>query len=61
MSGWLASKSIHNKHSVVILENTLEFVDGTTYEQVYFKNYGTGAIAAFDKNNKMVRNLNSRV
>ena len=50
----LASKPIYNKHGTIILEDTLEFADGTTYDYVYFKSGGTVAIAAFTENNKMI-------
>ena len=49
----LASKPIYNKHSTVIIEDTLEFANKKTYDYVYFKSSGTVAIAAF-KNGKMI-------
>ncbi len=48
------SKPIYNKHGTLILEDTLEFADGTTHEYVYFKSTGTVAVAAFTKDNKII-------
>jgi len=50
----LASKIIYKKHGTTIMEDTLGFADGTTYEYVYFKSSGTVAIAAFTDNSKMI-------
>jgi len=50
----LASKPIYNKHGTTILEDVLEFADGTTYEYVYFKSGGTVAVAAFTEDNEII-------
>ena len=49
----LSSKTVYDKHGTKIMEDTLEFADGTTYEHVYFRSGGTVAIAAFTDDNKM--------
>lgn len=54
----IESRTVYDKHGRVVLEDVLEFADGSTYEYVYFK--GTGckpgavAVAALTKDNKMV-------
>ncbi|MGQ9461151.1 MAG: NUDIX hydrolase [Candidatus Bathyarchaeaceae archaeon] len=50
----MSSRPIYNKHGTLILEDALQFADGTTYNYVYFKSKGTVAIAAFTDDNKMV-------
>lgn len=50
----LSSRPIYNKHGAVILEDTVKFADGETYEHVYFKSRGTVAVVAFTEDNKMV-------
>jgi hypothetical protein len=43
----LSSQVIYDKQGSTIVEDTLEFADGTTFEYVYFKSRGTVAVAAF--------------
>lgn len=50
----LASKNVYSKHGATIMEDILEFTDGTTYEYVYFKSSGAVAIVAFTNDNKMI-------
>jgi ADP-ribose pyrophosphatase len=50
----LSSKTVYDKHGTKIMEDTLEFADGTTYEHVYLKSGGTVAVAAFTDDNKMI-------
>jgi len=50
----LSSRVIYDKHESTIVEDTLEFADGTTFEYVYFKSRGTVAVAAFTEDNKMI-------
>jgi len=50
----LSSKTVYDKHGTKIMEDTLGFADGTTYEYVYFKSGGTVAVAAFTDDNKMI-------
>jgi ADP-ribose pyrophosphatase len=50
----LSSHVIYDKHGSTIVEDTLEFADGTTFEYVYFKSCGTVAVAAFTEDNKMI-------
>ncbi|MEM3461959.1 MAG: NUDIX hydrolase [Candidatus Bathyarchaeia archaeon] len=50
----LTSKPIYNKHGITILEDSVKFGDGTTYEYVYFKSNGAVIIAAFTEDKKMV-------
>jgi len=50
----LLSKTVYDKHGTKIMEDTLEFADGTTYEYTYFKSGGTVAVAAFTDDNKMI-------
>jgi len=54
----IESRTIYDKHGRVILEDVLEFADGSRHEWVYFK--GTGgkagavAVAALTHDNKMI-------
>ena len=49
------SHVIYEKHGRCIIEDILEFADGSTHEWVCFKTLGTAvAIAAFTNNNKMI-------
>lgn len=50
----LASKPIYNKHGAVILEDVLEFADGSTCEYVYFESRGIVAVAAFTEGKRML-------
>lgn len=54
----LESRVIYSKHGRRILEDVLEFADGSTYEWVYFKagweGPGAVAVAAFTKDKKMI-------
>jgi ADP-ribose pyrophosphatase len=50
----LSSRVIYDKHGFTIVEDTLEFADGTTFEYVYFKSRGTVAVAAFTEDNRMI-------
>ena len=49
-----SSQVIYNKHGSIIVEDTLEFADGSTFEYVYFKSRGTVAVAAFIDDGKMI-------
>ena len=49
------SRTVYNKHGRLILEDVLEFADGSRHEWVYLKVSGAAvAIAAFTHNNKMI-------
>lgn len=49
------SRTVYNKHGRLILEDVLEFADGSRHEWVYFKASGAAvAIAAFTNDNKMI-------
>ena len=51
----VGSRTVYNKHGRLILEDVLEFADGSRHEWVYFKASGAAvAIAAFTKDNKMI-------
>jgi len=50
----LESRIVYEKQSRVIVEDVLEFDDGSKHEWVYFKGSGAVAIAAFTKDDKMV-------
>jgi hypothetical protein len=50
----LSSQIIYDKHGSTIVEDTLKFADGSTFEYVYFKSRGTVAVAAFAEDNKMI-------
>lgn len=53
----LESKVIYNKHGRRVVEDVLEFADGSRYEWVYFKgkeNVGAVAVAAFTKDNRII-------
>ena len=50
----LSSRVIYDKHGFTIVEDTLEFADGTTFDYVYFKSCGTVAVAAFTEDNRMI-------
>ncbi len=53
----LESRMIYNKHGRRIVEDILEFGDGSRHEWVYFKgneNAGAVAVAAFTKDNRIV-------
>ena len=50
----LSSQIIYDKHGSTIVEDTLEFADGSTFEYVYFKSRGTVAVAALAEDNKMI-------
>jgi len=50
----LSSRVIYDKHGFTIVEDSLEFADGTTFEYVYFKSCGTVAVAAFTEDNRMI-------
>jgi ADP-ribose pyrophosphatase len=48
------SKIVYNKHGRQIVEDTLEFADGSKHEWIYFKCGRAAGIAAFTKDNKMI-------
>ena len=49
------SRTVYNKRGRLILEDVLEFADGSRHEWVYFKASGAAvAIAAFTEDNKMI-------
>ncbi len=49
------SKTVYDKHGRHIIEDVLEFADGSTHEWVYFKASGAAvAVAAFTENNEMI-------
>lgn len=50
----LFSHVVYNKHGFMIVEDKLEFADGSTFEYVYLKSRGTVAVAAFTEDNKMI-------
>ncbi|MEM1540781.1 MAG: NUDIX hydrolase [Candidatus Bathyarchaeia archaeon] len=50
----LSSKVVYDMHGSTIVEDTLEFADGSTFKYVYFKSCGTVAVAAFTEDNKMI-------
>ena len=50
----LESRVVYEKHGRRIVEDVLEFADGSRHEWVYFKGSGAVAIAAFTEDNKMI-------
>ena len=48
------SKIVYNKHGRQVVEDTLEFADGSKHEWVYFKGGRAAGVAAFTKDNKMI-------
>jgi ADP-ribose pyrophosphatase len=50
----LKSKIIYAKHGRQVVEDTLEFADGSKHEWVYFKDGRAVGIAAFTEDNKMI-------
>jgi ADP-ribose pyrophosphatase len=50
----LKSKIVYNKHGRQVVEDALEFADGSKHEWIYFKNGRAVGIAAFTKDNKMI-------
>ncbi|MGC8831230.1 MAG: NUDIX hydrolase [Thermoproteota archaeon] len=50
----LASRIVYSKHGFTVVEDTLGFADGSTYEYIYFKSSGTVAVAAFAEDNKII-------
>jgi len=57
----LESRTLYEKHGKVIVEDILEFADGSTHEWVYFKGSGAAgafagavAVAALTKDKKMI-------
>jgi ADP-ribose pyrophosphatase len=50
----LESRIVYSKHGRNIVEDVLQYADGSTHEWVYFKGSGAVAIAAFTDDNKMV-------
>lgn len=50
----LKSKIVYNKHGRQVVEDTLEFADGSKHEWVYFKGGEAVGIAAFTEDNKMI-------
>ena len=50
----LRSKTVYNKHGRQVVEDTLEFADGSKHEWIYFKNGRAVGVAAFTKDDKMI-------
>lgn len=50
----MKSQVVYDKHGRRIVEDVLEFADGSKHEWVYFKGSGAVAIAAFTKDGKMI-------
>lgn len=50
----LKSRVVYDKHGRHVVEDVLEFADGSTTEWVYFKSSGAVAIAALTEDNKMI-------
>ena len=50
----LKSKIVYNKHGRQVVEDTLEYADGSKHEWVYFKGGRAVGIAAFTEDNKMI-------
>jgi len=51
----LESRTVYEKHGRVVVEDVLEFADGSTHEWIYFKVTGKAvAIAAFTKDDRMI-------
>ena len=51
------SRVVYNKHSRRVLEDTIEYADGSRHEWVYFKgkeNAGAVAVAALTKDNRII-------
>lgn len=48
------SRDVYHKHGRHIVEDLLEFADGSRHEWVYFKGSDAVAIAAFTQDNKMI-------
>jgi ADP-ribose pyrophosphatase len=47
-------RTLYNKHNRQVVEDVLEFADGSRHEWVYFKTSGTVAVAAFTHDNEMI-------
>lgn len=50
----LGSRTLYNKHNRHVVEDALEFADGSRQEWVYFKSSGAVAVAAFTLDDKMI-------
>jgi len=51
----LESRTVYDKHGRVVLEDLLEFADGSRHEWIYFKTLGHAvAIAAFTEDDRMI-------
>jgi len=51
----LESRTVYEKHGRVVVEDVLEFADGSKHDWVYFKALGNAiAVAAFTKDRKMI-------
>lgn len=50
----LESKTVYNKHGRQVVEDTIEFADGSRHEWIYFKGGEAVGIAAFTKDGKMI-------
>ena len=51
------SRTLYNKHGRLIVEDVLEFADGSRHEWVYFKGSegpSAVAVAAFTRDNKII-------
>jgi ADP-ribose pyrophosphatase len=48
------SRTVYDKRDRQVLEDVLEFADGSRYEWIYFKTSGAVAVAAFTQDNKMI-------
>jgi ADP-ribose pyrophosphatase len=50
----LESKIVYSKHGKQVVEDTIEYADGSRHEWIYFKGGQAVGIAAFTKDNKMI-------
>ena len=48
------SRTIYDKHDRVVVEDTLEFADGSRHEWVYFKTSGAVAVIALTDDNRVI-------
>lgn len=50
----VSSRTLYKKHGRFVLEDVLEFSDGSRHEWIYFRTSGAVAVAAFTQDNKMI-------
>jgi ADP-ribose pyrophosphatase len=50
----LNSQIVYNKHGRKVVEDTIEFADGSEHQWIYFKDGSAVGVAAFTRDNKMV-------